>query len=178
MTLARMGRFGVMAQIDLAGELLDTHPLDVIEQVMDAQGWRFRRTRDDDMAAEYRGKWCDYSLHFAWSTEFNAIHFTCAFDVRVPDAKRRTVNDLLAMVNDKIWLGHFGVWEEEGLPMFRHSVLLRGTPALAEQQVEDLLDIAISECERFYPAFQYVVWAGKAPREAVEVAMVEPMGEA
>ena len=45
-------------------------------------------------------------------------------------------------------------------------------------EMEDLVETAIIECERFYPAFQYVVWAGKDPGEAIEAAMVETVGEA
>ena len=45
-------------------------------------------------------------------------------------------------------------------------------------QVEDIVDAAISECERFYPAFQFVVWGGKAPGEALTAAMIDPVGEA
>ena len=42
------------------------------------------------------------------------------------------------------------------------------------EQIEDLVDIAISECERFYPAFQLVVWGGKPADEAIAAAMIEP----
>ncbi len=167
-----------MARADTAFPSPDTHPLDVVEQVMSRQGWQFRRSRDDDVAAEFRGQWCDYSIHFAWSDEFNAVHFTCAFDARVPDAKRGQAHHLLALVNDRMWLGHFGIWEPEGLPMYRHAVLIGGGAVLNEQQVEDLIDVAIAECERFYPAFQYVIWAGKSPEEALSAAMIEPAGEA
>ncbi len=38
--------------------------------------------------------------------------------------------------------------------------------------------MALTECERFYPAFQLVIWGGKTPDEAVTAAMIEPMGEA
>ena len=100
-------------------------PLDLVEQFIHAQGWTCRRVHDDEVAAEYRGKWCDYSLHFAWSNEVSAFHFTCAFDVRIPDAKKGHVNQLLALANDKLWLGHFGIWHEEGLPMYRHALPLR-----------------------------------------------------
>jgi hypothetical protein len=55
---------------------------------------------------------------------------------------------------------------------------MRGAPPLTETQVRDLLDIAIAECERFYPAFQYVLWAGKSAEEALDAAMIEPVGEA
>jgi hypothetical protein len=44
--------------------------------------------------------------------------------------------------------------------------------------IEDLLDTALVECERFYPAFQYVIWGGKSPSDALAAALVETMGEA
>ena len=166
-----------MAILDLHHEPAQDLPLDLVEQFIHAQGWTCRRVHDDEVAAEYRGKWCDYSLHFAWSNEVSAFHFTCAFDVRIPDAKKGHVNQLLALANDKLWLGHFGIWHEEGLPMYRHALPLRSSKLSAEQ-LEDLLDISLSECERFYPAFQYVVWGGKAPTEALEAAIIDPVGEA
>jgi hypothetical protein len=172
-----MNKGRVMAILDAYEEYDPDPAMDVVETVIRAQGWNHKRVHDDEMAAEYRGKWCDYSLHFAWSDEISAFHFTCAFDVRIPAHKTAAVHNLLAMVNDRLWLGHFCVWHEEGLPMYRHALPLRRTHMTAEQ-VEDLLDVAISECERFYPAFQYVVWGGKSPKEALEAAIVDPVGEA
>ena len=46
------------------------------------------------------------------------------------------------------------------------------------QQFEDVVDIAFSECERFFPAFQFVLWGGKSPEEALAAAMLETVGEA
>jgi hypothetical protein len=34
------------------------------------------------------------------------------------------------------------------------------------------------DCERFYPAFQYVVWGGKSASDALAAAMIETVGEA
>ena len=168
-----------MAQVDYYLEdTPETPPLDVVEQVVSNQGWRLNRVREEEMAAEYNGKWCDYSLHFAWSNEFCAMHFTCAFDIRVPELKQKAINNLLALVNDKLWLGHFCIWQDEALPMYRHAFPLRGTDSISPQQVEDLLETAITECEKFYPAFQYVIWGGKDPAEAIEASILEPIGEA
>jgi len=36
----------------------------------------------------------------------------------------------------------------------------------------------LAECERFYPAFQYLVWGGKSPTEAFGAAIIDPIGEA
>jgi len=154
------------------------HPLDVVERVVTANEWMFDRRSDQEMAAQVPGHWCDYSLYFAWNDEVGALHFTCAFDMRVPGEKREAINQLVAMVNERIWLGHFGMWEEEGLPMYRHALPLRGTTGPTAEQLEDLLDNAVFECERFYPAFQFVIWGGKSPRDALAAAMVETVGQA
>jgi len=56
--------------------------------------------------------------------------------------------------------------------------MLRGAPGASAEQIEDLVDIALTECERFYPAFQFVVWGGKSAEEAIAQAMIDPIGEA
>ncbi|MBE0530648.1 MAG: YbjN domain-containing protein [Rhodospirillales bacterium] len=153
-------------------------PLDVVERVVTANDWMFDRRSDQEMAAQVPGHWCDYSLYFAWNEEVGALHFTCAFDMRVPPEKKAGIGQLLCLVNERMWLGHFGMWEEEGLPMYRHALPLRGTGGPTPEQLEDLLDNAVAECERFYPAFQFVIWGGKSPQDALSAAMVETVGEA
>lgn len=159
-------------------ESTSLNPLDVIERIVEVNDWTFDRRNDQEMACQVPGRWCDYSLYFSWNEELEAMHFTCAFDMRVPKEKRREIHELLAFVNEKLWLGHFGVWEDEGLPMFRHALPLRGAQGPSAEQMEDLLDTALVECERFYPAFQYVIWGGKTAADAIAAAMVEPAGEA
>lgn len=154
------------------------NPLDVIEQVVAANDWAFDRRSDHEMAAEAPGKWCDYGLYFSWSAEISAMHFTCAFDMKVPERQRAALYELLALANERLWIGHFGMDADDGMPLFRHSVLLRGATAASTESLEDLVDIAITECERFYPAFQFVLWGGKSPADALQAAMLECMGEA
>ena len=154
------------------------NPLDVIEQIIAANDWTFERRSDGEMAAEAPGKWCDYGLYFSWSQEISAMHFSCAFDLKVPPAKRARLFELLAMANEKLWIGHFGLETEEGVPVFRHSVLLRGAPGASAESLEDMVDIALTECERFFPAFQFVLWGGKAPGDALQAAMLDCVGEA
>jgi hypothetical protein len=154
------------------------NPLDVIERIVEINEWLFDRRSEQEMAAQVPGRWCDYSLYFAWNEDIGAMHFTCAFDMRIPAEKRPAVHELLALINEKLWLGHFGVWEDEGVPMFRHALPLRGLRGPSVEQMEDLLDTAILECERFYPAFQYVIWGGKTAAQAIASAMVDTAGEA
>jgi len=57
-------------------------------------------------------------------------------------------------------------------------MLARGRNTVSIEQLEDLVDIALMECERFYPALQFVVWAGRTPKDAMASAMMETAGEA
>ena len=154
------------------------NPLDVVEQVIVANDWAFDRRNDSEMAAEAPGKWCDYGLYFNWSREISAMHFTCAFDLKVPAGQRTALFELLALANEKLWIGHFGMDEDDGMPVFRHSILLRGATTASAESLEDMVDIAITECERFYPAFQFVLWGGKTPADALTASMLECVGEA
>jgi len=154
------------------------NPLDIVEEIVAANQWPFDRSSEDELVVEISGKWCDYRLYFMWRDDVSALHFTCAFDARVPSTRRRDVHDLLALVNEKLWLGHFDVSLEEGMPMFRHTVPLRGLRGASVEQLEDLVDSAVTECERFFPAFQFVIWGGKSAAEAMAAALFETAGEA
>ncbi|MDN3567391.1 YbjN domain-containing protein [Paeniroseomonas aquatica] len=154
------------------------NPLDVLEQIVAANEWSFERRSDGEMAAEAPGKWCDYGLYFSWSSEISAMHFSCAFDMKVPPEGRSKLFELLALANEKLWIGHFGLESDDGVPVFRHSVLLRGAPGASAESLEDMVDIALTECERFFPAFQFVLWGGKPPADALQAAMLDCVGEA
>ncbi len=167
-----------MREINSSTNSLDIHPMDIIEQVVSANDWLFDRCNDQEMSVQVPGHWCDFSLHFAWNEQAGAMHFTCAFDMRVPEERKQVVHELLALINEKMWMGHFSIWNEEGLPMYRHALPLRGSFGPSVEQMEDLVDTAIDECERFYPAFQFVIWGGKSAPDALTAAMFDTVGEA
>ncbi|MGF1610162.1 MAG: YbjN domain-containing protein [Kiloniellales bacterium] len=154
------------------------NPLDVLEELINANDWPFDRASEQELIAEGSGRWCDYHLCFVWQPEVAAVLFSCHFDHRVPQGKRRDVHELLAAVNERLWLGHFDLAKEEGVPMFRHTIPLRGAPVVAVEQLEDVVDTAVVECDSFYPALQLVIWSGQSVADAMQAAMMETVGEA
>jgi hypothetical protein len=98
--------------------------------------------------------------------------------MKVPRGRRAAIFELLAAVNERLWIGHFDLAADDASPSFRQGVLLRGAFGTSVEQIEDLVDISVSECERFFPAFQLVVWGGKSAKEAIAAAMIDPVGEA
>ena len=167
----------VVAAVKQINEIV-ANPIDLIEQIASAHGWSFDRGGEDEMAIEIAGQWTEYRLFFSWLEELCAVHFACAFEMSVPDHRRGAINELLARINERMAVGHFDLWADRGLPVFRQSTLLRGGSGASVEQVEDLVEIALAECERFFPAFQYVVWGGKTPVQAVDAALIDTIGEA
>lgn len=153
-------------------------PLDVLEQIVAANDWAFDRPNDEEIAVQLPGHWCDFNVFAAWEQALSTMQLTINLQMRVPAGKRGSVHELLAQVNEKVWMGHFTIWHDEGLIVYRHALPLRGSPGPTLGQMEDLVQNAIDECERFYPAFQFVVWGGKTADEAMTAAMFETVGEA
>ena len=166
-----------MAVVTTAYVHSNPHPLDLVEETIALRNWALERSARDELLAEVAGRWCDYHVMFNWTDELGALQMTCAFDMRTPQDRRAPVHELLALLNDRLGIGHFDVGSVDGLPAYRHALLLRGA-ALSAEQIEDLLDIALHEMDRFYPAYQYVDWGDRSPGDAMATGVFETVGEA
>lgn len=155
-----------------------SHPVDVIEHIAGLNNWTFERAGDDEITISVAGGWSEYHVSFSWIEDKEAIHLACAFDLKIPEPRVVEVMRLLTMVNEQMWIGHFDLWAAEGVIMFRQALLLSGGVEPNAQQVERLLVTAIEACDRYFQAFQFVVWAGKSASEALEGALFETAGEA
>ncbi len=155
-----------------------SNPLDVVERVASVNDWSFERAGDDEITILINGRWTDYQVSFTWMDEIEALHLACAFDLKVPERRRGEVQQLISYVNEQMWVGHFDLWPADGMVMFRHALLLAGGVGASGKQCEAVLGTALEACERYFPAFQFVLWAGKPAREALDAAMFQTSGEA
>lgn len=98
--------------------------------------------------------------------------------MKILTARRAEVQRLIAAINEQMWVGHFDIWTHTGMVMYRRALILPDGLTASTAQCETMLVSAIHSCERYYPAFQFVVWAGKTAAEAMSAAMFDTMGEA
>ena len=154
------------------------NPLDIVERLASVNDWSFERASDDEITILVTGRWADYQLSYTWMDDIEALHLACAFDLKVPERRRADVQQLISMINERLWVGHFDLWATEGLVMFRHALVLAGGTEASGQQCESLLGTALDTCERYFSACQFVVRAGKSAKEALDAAMFETSGEA
>ncbi len=165
-----------MASVEAGYERM-TNPIDLVEQVAHVHDWACDRTADDEVTLIVAGSWTDYHVSLNWRDDLEALHLACAFDFKVPENRLPEVYRLIAQINEQLWLGHFDLWTQEGLIMFRQGLMLNGALA-TPGQCEAMLKAALEACERYYQAFQFVVWAGKDSREALVSTMFHTEGQA
>lgn len=154
------------------------NPLDLVEEIIEDNEWEFDRSTDDELILEIKGQWSKYYIYFVWSKELSAVLFSCIFDFKVPTAKNTYIAELLSMVNQRLWIGFFILDSDDAIIEYRHTMLLSGSQNFSKEQVEDLINSAIYESERFYPAFKFVLENNKTPAEAISAALLETDGEA
>jgi hypothetical protein len=154
------------------------HPLDVVERIASHKHWSFDRFDIDEMSVAVSGRWTDYQVAFTWIEDVEALHIACAFDLKVPERRRGEILQLVSLVNEQLWVGHFDLWTAENVVMYRHALILAGGAEPTHGQCEMLMKAAIDACERYYQAFQFVLWAGKSSREALDAVLFETEGEA
>lgn len=155
-----------------------SNPLDRVERIAEAYQWAFSRTDVREVMMEVSGGWSDMSISLNWRDEFEILHVAVSLEMKVPQARRDEVAKLLARINEQLLVGHFDLWHSDGSLLFRNSLLLAGNAEANDAQCEALIRFAVETCERYFPAVQFVVWAGQPAGEALEAAMIDTWGEA
>jgi hypothetical protein len=156
-------------------------PIETLESWFSAHGWPCERLGDEEIVSSAKGAWCQYELRGLWREDDCVLQFLAFPDVKVTDAQASSNYETIGLINEQLWLGHFEYWPATGIIIYRHAVLLdsgNGEATFSYEQAEVMVEAAIDELDRFYPVFQFVLWGGKSPREAITSAMVETQGEA
>src|SRR4029079_13536347 len=171
---------GILSQEENSEERDDGAPIEVLEQYFEARGWPCERAGDGEIVASASGSWAQYELRGVWRPEDQVLQFLAFPDIKVAVEKRLAIHESLGLINEQLWLGHFEMWSGSGLIVFRHSTVLdtRDGEGLSLDQAEAIAEAALEECERFYPVFQFVLWGGKTPGEAIAAALIDTHGEA
>jgi hypothetical protein len=156
----------------------ERNPLDQVERLAESHHWNIDRTNDHEVIMLVGGGWADLNLSFTWRDDLESLHFACILDLKVPEKRRDEVARLLAIINSQMMHGHFDLWPKDGSIVFRYTLLLAGGALANEAQCESIISIGVESSQRYYPAIQFVIWAGQTAEAALENAMLETRGEA
>ena len=99
-----------------------TNPVDMVEHIATIHDWTFERSAPDELTLSVSGSWCDYHLSLTWRDDLEALHLACAFDCKVSKPRLNEIYRLIALINEQLWLGHFDLWKEDGMLLYRHGL--------------------------------------------------------
>lgn len=156
----------------------DIHPIDIVESLAEARSWDFDRIAADQIAVAIEGSWSTYSVTLAWSAQDESLRLISAFEMTIPVRRRSAVHATMALANDLCWSGAFVLWPDQKLMAYRYGLNLAGGAQASSAQINEMVRAAVAACERFYPAFQLVAYAGDTPEKALGIAMTEAYGRA
>ena len=102
----------------------------------------------------------------------------CSFEMEPPEEKVPKLYELLNKMNDQCWAGAFTYWAEQKLMVYRYGLVLTGGQIAGPEQIDTMINTAVSNAERYYPAIQLMVWGDRSPEDAMQVAIAEAYGRA
>ncbi|WP_322866430.1 YbjN domain-containing protein [Aquicoccus sp. G2-2] len=156
----------------------DIHPIDIVETLAAHHDWDFDRIADDQIAMAVEGQWRTYSITLAWSGYDETLRMICTFEMEPPEEKLPVLYQMLNTVNDQCWAGAYTFWAEQKLMVYRYGLVLAGGQSASPDQINTLISAAVMSAERYYPAFQLVIWGDRSPENALQIAIAEAYGRA
>lgn len=153
-------------------------PLDLVEACLESAGWEHQRDEDTTIQCIAQSRWGEMGALFAARREPPALHFTLTLDLKPTAARTNAISKLVLMANERLWLGHFDYWIEDSVLLFRHTLPMLDREEPDQGEIRAVLAAATDAVNMFVPAFNFVIWAGKTPEEAIDAALFETDGEA
>ena len=130
------------------------------------------------LAFALTGDWKEYELWFSWRAEAACLQLCLALDLKIDSKFPPELHELLGLVNQRVWMGHFEVWLDDGELIFRHALPLPENERPTLAQAAAMIDAAMEAADRFYPAFSFLLVQGKSPKEAMAACLFETVGQA
>lgn len=155
-----------------------SHPLDSVEDVLNANNWTFNRMNDDELIVQVMGRTGEYRLFFIWQEHLQALQFCAQYGLHVTDTNMGPARRALSSINERLWMGHLDLPSDTGTPTYRYTALFRGVGrAGAMETIEDMVDISMSQCERYFPLFSLLAGQTAINDQHLALALMETAGE-
>lgn len=153
-------------------------PLNVAAEIADESLWSWERLRPDELVIDIPGHWGEYRFHLCWQAESHLFYLACFLDLKVPESLPVGIYELLMLINRRLWMGHFDLVEDQWI-VFRYALSLQNhKPKTVIPYIEELMDTIIGECETFYPVFGTLLTHDTPPRDALQIGLIDTVGEA
>ena len=154
------------------------NPIDFIEEQIYRFGVDFWRDSPNQLNLNYTGQWRSYNVLFNWDEQNEIISVSSHFDITKKEKINKNIYSLVSTVNEKINLGYFHYCAKLDIVFFKYHVSIKGFDYLTEEQIQDILNVVINECEKYFPAFYLFFFKKQDPKYVLRASLIETNGQA
>ena len=153
-------------------------PIELVTRFVVTHDWLLQSRGENEVLVEVPGKWCDYQLAVVWRHDEAAMEVSCRIDVQTDPMRYNEMAILTSLLNKQVFIGHLVLDVTTGDLEMLYTLALRGAGGPTPEQIEDVVDIMLGECEHCYPAIYQVAKHGVLATDAANIAMFTSGGEA
>lgn len=153
-------------------------PMTALEAAAEHLDFEMERVADSEIHIMLPCVWRDIGLWFTWRDELSTLQMGAPIDLKAPAGREDETSRLVTMVNERLWAGHFDLWTDDHAIVYRNAAILPQNGGIDLGQAEMLIRAAAEAVDRFYPAFNFLIWGGKSPDDALKASLFETAGSA
>lgn len=182
-------------------------PLDLVETILNEEALDYERTPDGDICFSLSGGWQSYDMWFSWNQGGECLQLCAGLGAQdldtLSNARLMSLYELLALVNQRVWFGHFELYQEDHLDankdlsygvyssakstqspakntdiVFRHALAVSALERPSVIAMAHMINRAAEAVDCFFPAFDFWLSGSKSAHEAIEACLFETLGEA
>ena len=152
------------------------NPLDKIEDILGANEWEFHRMGDNELLVTLTGRYCDYRLAFIWQADMKGLQVSVQYDFNINPINMHKAGKVLMTINEQAWMGHFEIDANNCAPSYRYTCIFHSNHKSAYEDLENIVDIALAQCETNYAAFNILTGENAANDETLPLALMQTQG--
>ena len=154
------------------------HPVDLVSCFAARQEWYVRRMDRNMLTADVPGHWSHYHIQVTWQDYDETLRLDCGLELPVDDGAFQRLALVICLLNQHLFLGHFVIAPDTGAVELSYTLPLRGAGGATPEQIEDVVDIMLGECEHCFPAIFQVAGNQLSASDAAAAALFTTEGEA
>ena len=153
-------------------------PLQAAADLASRRGWSVEEFGERYALLVADGLWRRYDLAVSWIEAEEALQVVCGFELRPPAHRMNAVHATLRRRNDDLLFGAFSLDEATGTVIFRYALPVVSTVGDVDAALDRIVDLALRNCDRLYPAVRLATSADRDPDEAIAAAVIQTVGNA
>ena len=112
------------------------------------------RDSSDEIVIFSKGVWKNYDINFKWDSKQKIIEVSTYFEMS-KNRINKSIYSLISDVNKKANVGFFNYCTELNTIFFSYKISIKGQDFISVEQIKNLINIVINECDRFFPVFLF-----------------------